>query len=201
MSFLTRAARRRRSLSRRGRRRLFRFFIAAAVVLFVVCAVIYERLTDGAVEVPAVSSAASAVERAISGAAAAAPGDTVFSREDGGYRIDSGKLSGKIDAFEEALTAALGKSRILKIGIPLGSLLESQVTSGRGPRVTARVFCDYKTACSVRSDISSVGINQTLYTVRLDVTVDCTLHLKGEDRTVSVSDSIILEEAVFIGGP
>ena len=187
---------------RGGARRKFvlRASAAVLVILFIISLFVYEKLLDGRVAGPAVNLCASTVEQAISEAADEANWESVTADEGGSYTVDTARLNAALDRFEKELVSRLKKNRKLKVGIPLGSLTSKQFLSGKGPRVTARVFCDYRTECSVRSDVKTVGINQTLYSVVLDVTVDCTLFLRDGTKTVTVTDALILEERLFIGG-
>ena len=189
------------ALLRRKRRRtrkklIIRILSAATVALFFLLLLIYEKLLDGKVAAPAMNLCASRIEQAISSAADGADWSSVSTAENGSFRVDPALLN----EATERLLSALEKEKKLKVKIPLGSLTNKQFLSGKGPGVTARVFCDYRAECAVRSEIGTVGINQTLYTVKLDVKVDGTLFLKDKRETVTVTDTLIVDQRLYIGG-
>ena len=160
----------------------------------------YERLFDGKIEGPATNLAVTTVERMIAEAAAEVKGRGAEGGVGDSVAIDSGKLNEKRETFEASLAEKMKENGTVKVKIPLGTLIGGRFLSGKGPRVSTKVYCDYKTECGVKSDIVSVGINQTMYTAALTVRVDCSLYLDTGVRTVTVKDEIILEQLMFIGG-
>jgi len=189
-------------LKRTGRKKRFRIRVVliALAVLFVGSIVLYERLFDGKIEGPATNLAVTTVEKMIAEAAAEVKGVGAEGGVGDSVAIDSGKLNEKRKTFEASLSEKLSENGTIKVRIPLGTLIGGRFLSGKGPRVSTKVYCDYRTVCDVRSDLLSVGINQTMYSATLTVTVDCTLYLDSGVRTVTVRDEVILEQMMFIGG-
>ncbi|MBQ6263186.1 MAG: sporulation protein YunB [Clostridia bacterium] len=189
-------------LKRAGRKRRLRvravLVILAAV--FILGVILYERLFDGKIEGPATNLAVTTVERMIAEAAAQIRGDGAQGGVGDSVEIDSAELNEKRETFEASLEEKMRENGTVKVRIPLGTLIGGRFLSGKGPRVPTKVYCDYKTECEVKSDLLSVGINQTMYTATLTVSVDCTLYLDTGVRTVTVKDEIILEQMMFIGG-
>ncbi len=184
----------------RRKRRKIRALIIALLLLFAGSVFLYERLFDGKIDGPAANLAVTTVERMIAEAASEIKGTGADGGAGGSVAIDSGKLNEKREIFETTLSEKIRKNGTIKVRIPLGTLIGGRFLSGKGPEVSSRVYCDYKTECEVTSDFVSVGINQTMYTAKLTVCVDCTLYLESGEKTVSVKDDVILEQLMFIGG-
>ena len=189
-------------LKRTGRKKRIavRIVLVALVILFAGGVVLYERLFNGKIEGPATNLAVTTIERMIAEAAAEVKGRGAEAGVGDSVAIDSVKLNEKRETFEAALTEKMRENGTIKVKIPLGTLIGGRFLSGKGPRVSAKVYCDYKTECEVTSGIVSVGINQTMYTATLNVRVDCSLYLDTDIRTVTVKDEIILEQMMFIWG-
>ncbi len=189
-------------LKRTGRKRRFRIRVALIilVILLVFGVAVYEKLFDGKIEGPATNLAVTTVERMIAEAAAEVKGTGAEDGVGDSVAIDSGKLNEKRELFEASLAEKMKENGTIKVKIPLGTLIGGRFLSGKGPLMSSRVYCDYKTECEVSGDLVSVGINQTMYTATMKVAVDCTLYLDAGSRTVTVKDEIILEQMMFIGG-
>jgi hypothetical protein len=189
-------------LKRTGKKKriLIRIVLVVIVLLFAGGVVLYERLFDGKIEGPATNLAVTTVERMIAEAAAEVRGGGAENGAGDSVAIDSGKLNEKRETFEASLAEKMRENGTIKVKIPLGTLIGGRFLSGKGPRVSSEVYCDYKTECLIKSDIVSVGINQTMYTAAMTVRVDCSLYLDSGIRTVTVKDEIILEQMMFIGG-
>ena len=188
-------------LKRNGRKR--RKIIVALTVLVAVFlggVILYERLFEGKIESPATNLAVTTIERMIAEAAAEVKGIGIEGGVSERAAVEPGKLNEKRETFDDALAERMRENRTLKVKIPLGTLLGGRFLSGKGPSLSSRVFCDYKTEYEITTDLVSVGINQTMYTAAMTVTVDCTLYFDTGPRTVSVKDRVILDQMMFIGG-
>jgi len=87
----------------------------------------------------------------------------------------------------------------VKVKISLGSLSGNEYFTGRGGNITLRG----DTICSVTSDIhteiTSIGINQSLYRVTIYISVDCQLFAGGQTESFTVSSKHILTEKLIFG--
>ena len=189
-------------LKRTGRKRRIRIRAALVILVtvFILGVILYERMFDGKIEGPATNLAVTTVERMIAEAAADVRGEGAEGGVGDSVEIDSAELNGKRETFEASLAEKIRENGTINVKIPLGTLIGGRFLSGKGPRISSKVYCDYKTECEVNSDLVSVGINQTMYTATLTVSVDCTLYLDEGVRTVTVTDEVILEQMMFIGG-
>lgn len=85
------------------------------------------------------------------------------------------------------------------LSIPLGSLTGLTVLSGWGPRLPVEVVAVTAADAQYRSDFSSAGINQTRHQVLLDVSVEVTLLLSGEQAQERVEESVCVAETILVG--
>ncbi len=199
----------RRLIFKRAVKKIFRRpaarHAAAAVLLVILLLSVrwYNLLLRGQVETPALFAAGTAAGKAIDEAAKNCfeneDGQLIAVSADGGYRVDAEKLSVIRERFTEELAGLLDKKSVIKNTVPIGSLTGNQFLSGHGPRIRTKTYARYKITCETKSSFQSAGINQTLFSVKLDVTVDCSLLFPDGEKTVTVRDEIILGETVIPG--
>lgn len=85
------------------------------------------------------------------------------------------------------------------IGIPIGSLIFSEILSGRGPIIPVRILSIRNSDAEFTSDFSQAGINQTLHRLIMRVHIDVTVLVLGETDSFSVESQVIVAETVIIG--
>lgn len=98
------------------------------------------------------------------------------------------------------LREKLEKCSVITVRIPVGTLIGNQYFSGKGFPVKIKVYLSTSVASSVSSGIESVGINQSLYKLSLDVNVDGELIFPGGSEKFTVTSSSPLGEKIMIGG-
>ncbi|MCL2106872.1 MAG: hypothetical protein FWH26_07460, partial [Oscillospiraceae bacterium] len=104
-----------------------------------------------------------------------------FSAAEGAIRsiqtntLEINLIRGKINAaVEEAVTL-----RHTKLRIPLGALTGSELFTGRGPHISVPLTMTGHALSTVRSDLSSSGLNQTMHRILLDLRVSLSVILPG----------------------
>lgn len=85
------------------------------------------------------------------------------------------------------------------LSVPLGSLTGLTVLSGLGPRMPVEVLAVTAADAQYRSDFTAAGINQTRHQVLLDVSVEVTLLLSGEQTQERVEGSVCVAETILVG--
>ncbi|MBR3423311.1 MAG: hypothetical protein IKG80_02345, partial [Clostridia bacterium] len=147
-------------LKRTGRKRRIRIRAALVILVtvFILGVILYERMFDGKIEGPATNLAVTTVERMIAEAAADVRGEGAEGGVGDSVEIDSAELNGKRETFEASLAEKIRENGTINVKIPLGTLIGGRFLSGKGPRISSKVYCDYKTECEVNSDLVSVGI-------------------------------------------
>lgn len=83
--------------------------------------------------------------------------------------------------------------------IPLGSLLEMDVLSGRGPGVRVAVLSTGTASAKFENAFTAAGVNQTLHRVYLEISVDIRILLPGRNLETSVSTPVCVAETVIVG--
>lgn len=85
------------------------------------------------------------------------------------------------------------------LSIPLGSLLDSQLFSGRGPLVPFKVVPSSSATVDINGKFTSAGINQTIHQILLTVQVDADVVLPRLTAPVSTSTTFVIAETVIVG--
>lgn len=109
----------------------------------------------------------------------------------------------KINKFKSAVSARaaenLNNSSVESIKIPLGTLLGSNIFSGRGPNISIKATILGNIKNNLRSEFVSAGINQTKHQIYLDFGAKMAVMLPSYDNYVDISTSVIVAETVIIG--
>ncbi len=101
-------------------------------------------------------------------------------------------LNGRIRfAASEAIGRLLeGDSSTIRI--PLGSLLDSPLTMGRGPKISVHVVPLSTAVVRLKDSFTTAGINQTLFTLSCEITVEISLVAALDRKT----DTLVLSSPV-----
>lgn len=106
-------------------------------------------------------------------------------------RLKTGVLE-QIDARLESLS-------VEELGIPLGSVILPELFSGRGPEFPVRVLAVRSSDASFRNSFSDAGINQTLHSIIIDISVTVTVMAWTGTYDISVDSSVVAAETVIVG--
>lgn len=85
------------------------------------------------------------------------------------------------------------------ISIPIGSLTGSALLLSRGPHIKIRVQVLSSTFSGFKTDISSVGINQTRHQIVLEMREELTLLMPWRAVNTSVVTDIPVAETIIVG--
>lgn len=111
--------------------------------------------------------------------------------------------SAKINKFKSAVISKtsenLNQNSVKNIEIPLGTLLGSNIFSGRGPNIPIKVAVLGNINTELKSDFTSVGINQTKHRIYLDISVRMSITLANYDRFADVNTSVLVAETIIVG--
>ena len=94
---------------------------------------------------------------------------------------------------------ALGKRSATDLQIPLGSLLDSELTWGRGPALTVRTAAAGTVSAEFESEFSAAGVNQTVHRIALELAVPMMVLLPGGPMEVPVRTCLPVAETVIVG--
>ncbi|MBO4929702.1 MAG: sporulation protein YunB [Clostridia bacterium] len=105
------------------------------------------------------------------------------------YQAAVGKcLSQKLDGLEEQAYP-----------VPIGTVIGGVLLMERGPLIEIRFIPVGSARVSVDSTLQQAGVNQVLYRVVLELSVDMTVVLPGGTRAVSCDQQVVLEEVLLTG--
>lgn len=86
-----------------------------------------------------------------------------------------------------------------EISIPIGSITDLFFLSGKGPEIKVQFLPEASVTTKISSNLSSSGINQTVHTIFIDITVDAVMILPMKNINITVDSNCILAESVIIG--
>ena len=104
----------------------------------------------------------------------------------------------KADITEEVLSS-LERADTSMLAIPIGNLINSDVLSGRGPRIPLKIVPLGTVSASFSNQFSSAGINQTRHQIMMDITVDISVLLPGYQVGTQVGTQVSIAETVIVG--
>ena len=85
------------------------------------------------------------------------------------------------------------------IGVPLGSLFFPEFLSGKGPAIPVHILSIRNSDANFVSHFSQAGINQTLHTVTMEVSVDVAVLVLGESSSFTVTSEVLVAQTVIVG--
>ncbi|MDR1116663.1 MAG: sporulation protein YunB [Oscillospiraceae bacterium] len=86
-----------------------------------------------------------------------------------------------------------------EISIPLGSILDSEVFAGRGPRIPIIIVPVGSAEADFASVFKAAGINQTRHQIIVTVTVDISVILPGFSVSMQLTSDVSIAETVIVG--
>ena len=85
------------------------------------------------------------------------------------------------------------------VNIPLGTVIGGELTSGKGPNVDVTLLVTDALQCDIETEFYEVGINQTLHSIKLTLTVKCSVLLPTRSFSFNVVTDCLLGETVLMG--
>lgn len=86
-----------------------------------------------------------------------------------------------------------------QLGIPIGSIVLPELFSGRGPEIPVRVLAARSSDASFHNTFSDAGINQTLHSICIDVSVTVTVMTWTGTYDICVDSSVVAAQTVIVG--
>ena len=103
-----------------------------------------------------------------------------------------------LNRFRTALTARIDEN-LAELGIPVGSVVLPELFSGMGPRLVVRVLAVRTSDAAFRNRFSTVGINQTLHQIFIDIHVTVTILSLAGTQELAVDVTVLAAETVIVG--
>ncbi len=83
--------------------------------------------------------------------------------------------------------------------VPLGTLLGSRIFSAKGPDIKIDIIPLGAVATELKQTFTSVGINQTLHSLYLDIRLSVELASPFSSQSIDISTEVCIAETVIIG--
>ncbi len=101
--------------------------------------------------------------------------------------------------ISKSLIASFSSASNCKTEIPMGVFSGVALFSGYGPGVPIQISLIGTPRSEIRGDLVTTGINQNIYRVVLEYSVEITALIPFYSVTTEISDEIVLAEIVFTG--
>ena len=127
----------------------------------------------------------------------------VISRDKDGNVTSVSANSTLINRFTNDLGISIGdeldKISRVKRKIPLSSVFGTDLFSGLGPRITVRFVPISVTNADISHTFEEAGINQTIHTVNLTVTVDMEVLIPMAGSTLHINSGMPIAQTLIVG--
>ena len=87
----------------------------------------------------------------------------------------------------------------LDLKIPMGNLLGTNLTLGRGPDIPVKIIMLTSSFADFRNEISSAGINQIKHQIILEVRVEIDVLMPWEVMSTEVLSEVLIAETIIVG--
>ncbi len=112
---------------------------------------------------------------------------------------DTAKIDALIARMDDEIGCEL-EEKLMETSIPLNVILGTELFAGSGPWVKVHFFPINIVNVGTRHEFTSRGINQTLHTIYLDVSVDIEILLPLKNKKTSVSTTVPIGQTLIVGG-
>lgn len=99
----------------------------------------------------------------------------------------------------EVALSALSGLETMEIEIPIGTILDWDILSGKGPGINIRILHTGSAAAEFENQFSSAGINQTCHQINFSVHADIAVLLPGQQYRETVATTVCVAETVIVG--
>ena len=106
-------------------------------------------------------------------------------------RLKTGVLE-QIDTRLESLS-------LEQLSIPIGSIVLPELFSEKGPEIPVQIMAVRSSDAVFRNSFSDAGINQTLHSISIDISVTVTVMSWTGTYDVSVDSSVVAAQTVIVG--
>ena len=112
---------------------------------------------------------------------------------------DTVKLNRLAAELNESLMSQLRSETGMAFSVPSGSVFGGVWTANRGPLLTFRLTADSIVTTGIKDTVTSVGINQTCYTLSITVEQDVLLIYAGRYKTLTMQSEVMVVQTVLMG--
>ncbi len=99
----------------------------------------------------------------------------------------------------DGVTKRIENSSRCPIYIPIGTLLGSDLLTGRGPSLVFYISLSGSASSGIENLFESTGINQTRHQIQIRVEADISIVMANRRTSTSVDNSIVIGETIIVG--
>lgn len=99
----------------------------------------------------------------------------------------------------EASLEALKGLETMEFNVPLGTIYDWDLLSGRGPDIGVRVLYTGTASAEFENSFSSAGINQTCHQIIFRVKADISVLLPGRQEKTTIDTKVCVAETIIVG--
>ncbi|MBQ7086187.1 MAG: sporulation protein YunB [Clostridia bacterium] len=130
--------------------------------------------------------------------------DIVYFEKDGTGGIIAAKLDiTKINKLKARVVSAVAERlRItgdMTVKIPLGNVINGEIFSGRGPKISVKLVPTGSVNASFYSEFTSAGINQTRHRILINTSVYISVILPAGAAGTEVMSEVAISETILVG--
>jgi sporulation protein YunB len=85
------------------------------------------------------------------------------------------------------------------VPIPIMAFSGIEALSGYGKVINVKFFSVSSVSCEFNSRFDSMGINQTLHSIYIDIICKVEINLPFDERTIECVNSVLVSESVLLG--
>lgn len=99
----------------------------------------------------------------------------------------------------ETSLEALKGLETMEFSVPLGTIYDWDLLSGRGPDIGVRVLYTGTASAEFENSFSSAGINQTCHQIVFHINADVSVLLPGRQEKTTVDTRVCVAETIIVG--
>lgn len=99
----------------------------------------------------------------------------------------------------DGVSKRINNSSRCPIYIPIGTLLGSDLLTGRGPNLVFYISMSGSARSGIENLFESTGINQTRHQIQIKVEADISIVMANKRTSTSVDNSVVIGETIIVG--
>lgn len=117
----------------------------------------------------------------------------------GAIEVDTIAIDRLRAQIDENLLGQLKTLDTMDLSVPLGTLLQSDLLTARGPKVAFKMFPSGSLESKIISEFDAAGINQTRHRIVLDIAVNVTSVVPFYRNQTPVHSEFVMAETIVVG--
>lgn len=113
--------------------------------------------------------------------------------------IDTYKINFFKSSISNEISDIISKRERFDVAIPIGTFFSNTYTVGYGPDIKFKMQITTTAVVDFDNEFKSVGINQVLHKIVIDIKINGSLVIAGYKKGISVNTSAIAAQTVIVG--